>query len=75
VRGQLFQGDIANHRAARPEDDQRELALGVLREAADGRWVWEMDSAYIEQRIARGTPGRPDLWPALGALPCSTLVV
>jgi esterase len=60
---------------ARPEDDQRELALGVLREAGDGRWVWKMDPAYIEQRAARGAPVRPDLWPALRALPCPTLVI
>ena len=40
--------------AARPEDDQRELALGVLREAGDGRWVWKMDPAYIEQRVVGG---------------------
>jgi esterase len=61
--------------AARPAEDQHELALGVLREAPDGRWVWKMDPAYIEQRIARGAPARPDLWPGLQALPCPTQVI
>lgn len=61
--------------AARPAEDQHELALGVLKQAADGRWVWKMDPAYIEQRIARGAPARPDLWPALAALPCPTQVI
>jgi pimeloyl-ACP methyl ester carboxylesterase len=61
--------------AARPLDDQRELALGVLRELPDGRWGWKMDPAYIEQRVRRGAPPRPALWPALEALTCPTLVV
>ena len=61
--------------AARPLDDQRELALGVLRQQSDGSWRWKMDPAYIEQRITRGAPKRPALWPALAALPCPTLVV
>ena len=34
-----------------------------------------MDPAYIEQRVTRGAPTRPPLWPALRALPCPTLVV
>jgi esterase len=61
--------------AARSAADQRELALGVLREGADGRWLWKMDPAYIRQRVERGAPARPPLWPALQALPCPTLVV
>ena len=61
--------------AARPLDDQRELALGVLRQAADGSWQWKMDPAYIEQRVTRGPPARPLLWPALAALSCPTLVI
>jgi pimeloyl-ACP methyl ester carboxylesterase len=61
--------------AARRAEDQHELALGVLREAPDGRWVWKMDPAYIEQRIARGAPARPDLWPGLKALPCPAQVI
>ena len=61
--------------AARPLEDQRETALGVLRQRADGRWAWKMDPAYIEQRIARGAPARPPLWPALETLPCPTLVI
>ena len=61
--------------AARPLEDQRETALGVLRQQADGRWAWKMDPAYIEQRVKRGAPMRPQLWPALETLPCPTLVV
>ena len=69
-----YRREISPITASRREDDQRELAFGVLREAADG-WVWKMDPAYIERRIARGAPARPDLWPALRALPSPTLVV
>ena len=61
--------------AARNAEDQHELALGVLRQRADGRWVWKMDPAYIRQRVERGPPARPPLWPALQALSCRTLVV
>jgi pimeloyl-ACP methyl ester carboxylesterase len=61
--------------AGRPLEDQRETALGVLRQRPDGRWAWKMDPAYIEQRIARGAPARPPLWPALEMLPCPTLVI
>ena len=60
--------------AGRSAEDQRELALGVLRRRPDGRWVWKMDPAYIEQRVKRGAPARPALWPALQALTCPTLV-
>jgi pimeloyl-ACP methyl ester carboxylesterase len=61
--------------AARSAEDQHELALGVLRQRADGKWLWKMDPAYIRQRVERGAPVRPPLWPALQALPCPTLVV
>ena len=61
--------------AARPLEDQEETARGVLRERPDGRWAWKMDPAYIEQRVKRGAPMRPQLWPALETLPCPTLVV
>ena len=61
--------------AGRSLEDQRELALGVLRRRPDGRWGWKMDPAYIEQRVKHGTPARPPLWPALQALPCPTMVV
>jgi pimeloyl-ACP methyl ester carboxylesterase len=61
--------------AARPLDDQEETARGVLRERPDGRWAWKMDPAYIEQRIARGAPVRPPLWPVLETLQCPTQVV
>src|SRR5215475_13994868 len=60
--------------AGRSEEDQRELALGVLRQR-DGRWAWKMDPAYIEQRVQRGAPARPALWPVLERLACPTLVV
>lgn len=61
--------------ASRSEADQRELALGVLRQRPDGRWVWKMDPAYIQQRVQHGPPPRPALWPVLQHLPCPTLVV
>jgi esterase len=61
--------------AARNAEDQHELALGVLRQRADGKWRWKMDPAYIRQRVERGAPVRPPLWPALQALSCPTLVV
>jgi pimeloyl-ACP methyl ester carboxylesterase len=61
--------------ASRSDEDQRELALGVLRQRPDGRWVWKMDPAYIQQRVQRGAPPRPALWPVLQRLHCPTLVV
>ena len=61
--------------AARSPEDQHELALGVLRRRSDGRWVWKMDPAYIEQRVKHGAPARPPLWPALQMLSCPTMVV
>jgi pimeloyl-ACP methyl ester carboxylesterase len=70
-----YRRQISPITAARPLEDQRETALGVLRERPDGRWAWKMDPAYIEQRVKRGPPKRPALWPALKALQCPTLVV
>ena len=61
--------------ASRTAQDQHELALGVLRQRPDGRWVWKMDPAYIQQRVKHGAPARPALWPVLQRLPCPTLVV
>ena len=61
--------------AARSAEDQHELALGVLRRGAGGKWGWKMDPAYIRQRVERGALPRPPLWPALQALPCPILVV
>jgi esterase len=61
--------------AGRAAADQRELALGVLRQRPDGKWGWRMDPAYIRQRVERGAPVRPDLWPALAQLACPTMVV
>ena len=61
--------------ASRSAEDQRELALGVLRRDAAGAWAWKMDPAYIQQRVTHGAPRRPDLWPVLSKVPCPTLVV
>lgn len=61
--------------ASRTEDDQLELALGVLRRDADGAWGWKMDPAYITQRVQKGPPTRPALWPALARVHVPTLVV
>ena len=61
--------------AGRSLADQRELALGVLRQRPDGEWGWKMDPAYIRQRVERGAPVRPNLWPTLARLACPTLVV
>ena len=61
--------------ASRTEDDQRELALGVLRRHDDGTWGWKMDPAYITQRVQKGPPPRPALWPALARVHAPTLVV
>ena len=61
--------------AARDVADQRELALGVLRRRPDGAWGWKMDPAYISQRVERGAPVRPNLWPTLERLACPAQVV
>jgi esterase len=61
--------------AGRSAEDQRELALGVLRQRPDGRWGWKMDPAYVRQRVEHGAPRRPELWPVLGGVSCPTLVV
>lgn len=70
-----YRREISPVTASRPIGDQRELALGVLRQRPDGRWVWKMDPAYIRQRVQHGAPPRPALWPVLKSLPCPTLVV
>jgi pimeloyl-ACP methyl ester carboxylesterase len=57
--------------AGRSPEDQRELALGVLRQRPDGRWIWKMDPEYIRQRVRIGAPQRP----ALQRVTCPTLVV
>jgi pimeloyl-ACP methyl ester carboxylesterase len=61
--------------AGRSPEDQRELALGVLRQRPDGRWIWKMDPEYVRQRVRIGAPQRPALWPALQRVTCPTLVV
>ncbi len=70
-----YRREISPVTASRPIGDQRELALGVLRQRPDGRWVWKMDPAYIQQRVQHGAPPRPALWPVLRSLPCPTVVV
>jgi len=70
-----FRREVSPVTASRPIGDQRELALGVLRQRPDGRWVWKMDPAYIRQRVQHGAPPRPALWPVLRSLPCPTMVV
>jgi pimeloyl-ACP methyl ester carboxylesterase len=70
-----YRREISPITASRSLEDQRELALGVLRRRADGRWGWKMDPAYIRQRVQRGAPERPALWPVLERLPCPALVV
>jgi len=70
-----YRREISPITAARPAEDQEELARGVLMQDSGGRWVWKMDPAYIEQRVRRGAPVRPVLWPALAKLQCPTLVI
>jgi pimeloyl-ACP methyl ester carboxylesterase len=70
-----YRREVSPITAGRGLDDQRELALGVLKQRSDGRWVWKMDPAYIQQRVQRGAPARPALWPVLERLSCPTLVV
>jgi pimeloyl-ACP methyl ester carboxylesterase len=70
-----YRRSISPITAGRPLDDQRELALGVLRQRPDGRWGWKMDPAYVEQRVTRGAPAQPEAWSALAALACPTLVI
>ena len=53
-----YRREVSPITAARSIEDQRELALGVLRQQADGRWVWKMDPAYIRQRVEHGPPAR-----------------
>ena len=70
-----YRREISPITAARPVEDQEELARGVLKQDAGGQWVWKMDPAYIERRVKRGAPVRPVLWPALEKLQCPTLVI
>jgi len=70
-----YRREISPITAARPVADQEELGRGVLEQDASGQWVWRLDPAYIEQRVKRGAPIRPVLWPALEKLQCPTLVI
>src|SRR5262249_57844337 len=70
-----YRREVSPITAGRSLEDQRELALGVLRQRPDGRWAWKLDPAYIEQRVQRGAPARPALWPVLSRVACPTLVV
>ena len=71
----VYRREVSPITAARPADDQEELARGVLMQDGREEWVWKMDPAYIEQRVQRGAPPRPVLWPALAKLQCPTLVI
>jgi esterase len=70
-----YRRQISPITAGRPLDDQRETALGVLRERPDGSWGWKMDPAYIEQRLTRAAQPPPVSWAALASLPCPTQVI
>ena len=70
-----YRREISPIVAARNAADQRELALGVLRRLPNGQWGWKMDPAYIRQRVERGAPVRPNLWPTLARLACPALAV
>jgi pimeloyl-ACP methyl ester carboxylesterase len=70
-----YRRDVSPNVSGRSAADQRELALGVLRQRPDGKWGWKLDPAYIRQRVERGAPVRPNLWPALVQLACPSLVV
>ena len=61
--------------AARPPEDQRELALGTLRQRPDGRWGWKLDPAYITQRVIGGAQTQPHAWATLAKIPCPTQVI
>ena len=61
--------------AGRPLEDQRETALGVLRQGPDGSWGWKMDPAYIEQRLTRAPQPPPVSWGALATIPCPTQII
>jgi esterase len=70
-----YRREISPIVTARNAADQRELALGVLRRRPDGKSGWKMDPAYVRQRVERGAPVRPNLWPALAQLACPALAV
>ena len=73
-----YRREISPITANRPRDDQRELALGVLRQDAGGRWVWKLDPAYVTDRAARiveDAPVRSAAWATLAKLECPTLVI
>ncbi len=73
-----YRREISPITASRPLDDQRELALGVLRQGSDGRWTWKMDPAYVTGRVARiaeDAPIRSAAWSTLATLECPTLVI
>lgn len=73
-----YRREISPITAARPLEDQRELALGVLKEETDGRWTWKMDPDYIigrPARIVEDTPTRSAAWSTLAALQCPTQVI
>ena len=73
-----YRRQISPITANRPLEDQRELALGVMKRVAHGHWAWKMDPDYITkraQRIEQDAPVRRAAWPTLAALQCPTLVI
>lgn len=70
-----FRLSMSKNLHSRTESDQRELAAGILKEGANGRMQWKLDPRYITDRVTKGAPARPALWPVLEALQCPTLVV
>jgi esterase len=49
-----YRREVSPITANRGLDDQRELALGVLKQRPDGRWIWKMDPAYMVDVLPRG---------------------
>ena len=70
-----FRLSMSKNLHSRTESDQRELAAGILKEGPNGRMQWKLDPRYVTDRVTKGAPARPALWPVLEALQCPTLVV
>ncbi|TGD87552.1 alpha/beta hydrolase [Mycolicibacterium sp. CH28] len=66
-------------RSIRPAISEQALASRVtntVRDAGDGRWVWQMDMQGIAAARLAGDPAGPvDLWECVESLRCPTLVI
>ena len=73
-RDDLSARDFPDRRRA---ECRRSARAGAWRlAAAAGRQMgWKMDPVYVRQRVERGAPVRPNLWPALARLACPALAV